>query len=253
MIDNIWLYTIGSTLLVSLVALIGILTLAINEKHLQKILILLVSFAAGSLIGDVFIHILPEAVEEFGFDLSMSLAMITGILTFFILEKFVHWHHCHNVSDQHHKPFIVTNLMGDMLHSFIDGLFIAGSYLVDIKLGIATTIAVMLHEAPQEIGDFGLLLHGGVRKSKALLLNFGAALFAIAGATVGLLIGETNEELLKIILPFTAGAFIYIAHTDLFPELHKESENLKASGLQFLMILAGIGTMALLLLLELEG
>lgn len=248
--STLWLYTLGSTLVVSLVALIGILTLAVNEKRLQKILILLVSFAAGSLIGDVFIHILPEAVEEFGFDLSMSLAMMSGILVFFVLEKFVHWHHCHSVKDQHHKPFIVTNLIGDMLHSFIDGLFIAGSYMVDVKLGIATTIAVMLHEAPQEIGDFGLLLHGGLKKSKALYLNFGAALFSLAGATIGLLIGSNNEDLLKVVLPFTAGAFIYIAHTDLFPELHKESEKLGSSGLQFLMILAGIAVMMLLLLLE---
>lgn len=249
---TIWIYTIGSTLLVSLIALIGIITLSVKTKQLEKILIPLVSFSAGALIGDTFIHLLPEAVEEFGFDLTMSLYILLGILTFFILEKFIHWHHCHNPSDSHHKSMVFTNLFGDMLHNFIDGLFIASSYLVDIKLGIATTIAVLLHEVPQELGDFGVLVHGGVKKIRALQLNLVAAAFAITGAIIGLLIGGANETFLRFILPFTAGGFIYIAHTDLFPELHKSSEHAKHSLVQLLMILAGIGTMMLLLLVEFE-
>ncbi len=247
---SLWLYTLGSTLLVSLIALIGIFTLALHETKLQKILILLVSFAAGALIGDTFIHILPETVEKFGFSLQTSGYILTGILTFFVLEKFVHWHHCHNPNDQHHKSLVATNLVGDTLHNFTDGLFIASSYMVDIKLGLATTLAVILHEIPQELGDFGILIHGGLNKKKAILFNLIAALFAMAGAVLGLLIGGANEGFLQFILPFTAGAFIYIAHTDLFPEIHKESGHAKTSLLQFVMILAGIGTMMLLLLLE---
>lgn len=247
---SLWLYTLGSTILVSLVALIGIFTLALHETKLQKILILLVSFAAGALIGDTFIHILPETVEEFGFSLKTSGYILTGILTFFVLEKFIHWHHCHNPNEQHHKSLVLTNLVGDTLHNFTDGLFIASSYLVDIKLGLATTLAVMLHEIPQELGDFGILIHGGVHKKKAIFFNFIAALFAIAGGILGLILGGSKEGFLQFILPFTAGAFIYIAHTDLFPEIHKESERLPTSLLQFFMILAGIGVMMLLLLLE---
>ncbi len=250
MISTVWLYTLGSTLLVSLIALIGIFTLAVHETKLQKILILLVSFASGALIGDTFIHLLPETVEEFGFSLSTSAYILTGILTFFVLEKFIHWHHCHTPGDQHHKSLVATNLVGDMLHNLTDGLFIASSYLVDTKLGIATTIAVVLHEIPQELGDFGVLIHGGLHKNKAILFNFIAALFAMGGAVIGLLIGGVNENFLQFILPFTAGAFIYIAHTDLFPEIHKESQHAKTSLLQLVMILAGIGTMLLLLLVE---
>ena len=247
---TIWLYTLGSSLLVSLVALIGIAAFAFNEKALKKIVILLVSLSAGALIGDAFIHILPEAVEKFGFDLYMSLYILAGILVFFLLEKIIHWHHCHCSEHTHKKPFVLTMLLGDGLHNFVDGLFIASSYLISINLGIATTIAVLFHEIPQEIGDFGVLIHGGVRKRKALLLNFATALMALLGAVVGLYIGEANDEFLKFILPITAGGFIYVANVDLFPELHKESKNWSHSILQFVMVLAGIGIMMSLLLLE---
>lgn len=252
----VWFYTLLSSLLVSLLALIGILTLCVNAKHLHKILILLVSFSAGALIGDAFLHILPEAVETYGFDVSMSLYIIAGILVFFVLEKFVHWHHCHHAGEGHHgkeghhKAFVVTNLVGDGLHNFIDGVVIASSYLVDVKLGIATTIAVVLHEVPQELGDFGVLVHGGLARRRAILLNLVSACFAMIGAILGLLLGGANEDFLKIILPFTAGGFIYIACTDLFPELHKKSDKGYQSFAHLLMILAGIGTMLALLKLE---
>jgi zinc and cadmium transporter len=248
--NMIWIYAIGSTLLVSLIALIGIVTLVMKTKKLEQLLLLMVSFSAGALIGDAFIHILPEAVEEFGFDLTLSLYILAGILTFFILEKFIHWHHCHKPGDSHHKSLVFTNMVGDMLHNFTDGLFIASAYLVDVKLGIATTIAVVLHEVPQELGDFGVMVHGGLSKLRALQLNLVAAFFAVIGAIIGLLAGGASEEFLRFILPFTAGGFIYIAHTDLFPELHKNSDKAKQSFLQLLLILAGIGAMMLLLLVE---
>ena len=245
--ENVWLYTIGSTLLVSIISLIGVFTLSVNEKHLKNVILFLVSFSAGALIGDAFIHILPESVEKFGFDLNMSLYILAGILVFFVLEKFIHWHHCHRPEDQHHKAFVFTNLFGDGLHNFVDGLFIASSYMVDVNLGIATTVAVVLHEIPQEIGDFGLLVYGGLGRGTALLYNFIFALFAVAGAIIGLLIGGVNTEFLRFILPFTAGGFIYIANADLFPELHKDSGKGSTSVLHFLLILGGIGTMLILL------
>lgn len=251
---QIWLYTLGSTLLVSLISLMGIFTLSITQDRLQKILLYLVSFAAGALLGDALFHILPEVIEEYGFGLDMSLFMLAGILAFFILEKFVQWHHCHHVEDQHHmdnhKAFIATNLLGDGLHNFVDGIFIASSYLVSIELGIATTIAVALHEIPQEVGDFGILMHGGVQRKNALKLNFLSALAAMMGAVVGLSIGEKSNELLPYVLTFTAGGFIYIACTDLFPELHKRSAKLSTSLSHLILILGGIATMMALLLLE---
>lgn len=247
---EIWVYTIGSALLVSLVSLVGMLLLPVGPRFLKHAVLLLVSFSAGALIGDTFIHILPEAVEEFGFDLSMSLSILAGILSFFVLEQFVHWHHCHHPKSDHPHAFVVTNLVGDALHNFIDGLFIAASYLVSIPLGIATTLAVTFHEIPQEMGDLGVLLHGGLAKKKALFLNFVFALFALMGAIVGLLIGGGSDQFLRFILPFTAGGFLYVANADLFPELHKSSKGGMDQLWHFLMILAGIGVMVLLLLLE---
>lgn len=246
----IWIYTLGSALLVSLVSLVGMWFIPMGPRFLKHAVLLLVSFSAGALIGDTFIHILPEAINEFGFDLSMSLSILTGILSFFVLEQFIHWHHCHRPDDQGHHAFVVTNLVGDGLHNFIDGLIIAASYMVSLPLGIATTFAVIMHEIPQEMGDLGVLIHGGFSKRKALFLNFGFALFALAGAASGLLIGGRSELFLRFILPFTAGGFLYIANADLFPELHKNSKSGFDRLLHFLFILAGIGVMIGLLGLE---
>jgi len=158
---NIWLYTIASVLVVSLVSFIGVLTLSINEKKLQKILLFLVSFAAGALLSDTFIHLLPEIIEKNGFTLTISLNLLLGILIFFILEKFIFWRHCHiPTSKRHPHPVVFMNLIGDGMHNLLDGMIIAGSYLTSIPVGIATTVAVILHEIPQEIGDFGVLIHG---------------------------------------------------------------------------------------------
>lgn len=249
MVDT-WLYTIISVIITSLISLIGIITLAINMGLLKKILLFLVSFSVGALFGDAFIHLLPEAIEEHGFTLNTSLSILTGILIFFILEKFIHWRHCHiPTSKEHPHPFAFMNLIGDGLHNFIDGLVIGGSYLVSVPVGIATTLAVILHEIPQEIGDFGILMHGGFSRAKALLFNFVSALVAIAGAIVSLVIGAKISNYSTFLLPFTAGGFIYIAGSDLIPELHKECVP-KKSLLQMLALLLGIGIMIALTLLE---
>ncbi len=246
----IWGYTLASVILVSLVSFVGILTLSISEKNLKKILLYLVSFAAGALFGDAFIHLLPEISEESGFGIVTSLSILSGILAFFILEKIIDWHHYHMPhTKQDVHPFVITNLIGDAFHNFIDGLIIGGSYLVSIPVGIATTLAVTLHEIPQEMGDFGVLLHGGFSKQKALFFNFITALTAIIGATVALTLSTYIEHIASFIVPFAAGGFIYIAGTDLIPELHKEA-NIKRSIMQLLAFAAGILIMALLLLLE---
>ncbi len=244
-------YTFISVLIVSLISLVGVLTLSLKASTLKKCLIYFVSFSAGALLGDVFIHLLPEAVEESGFRLSISVYILSGILFSFIVEKIINWRHCHHpTTKEHPHPFAIMNLVGDFLHNFIDGLIIGASYLASIPVGIATTIAVVLHEIPQEIGDFGILLHGGFSKGKALFFNFVTALSAVAGAIISLILAASVENSLLFLIPFAAGNFIYIAGADLIPELHKYEFTTKGSFLQLLAIILGIGIMMGLLFLE---
>ena len=244
-------YTLISVLIVSIVSLIGVFTLSFKANTLKKCLIYLVSFSAGALLGDVFIHLLPEIVEENGFELSISVFILSGILFSFAVEKIIHWRHCHHpTSKEHPHPFAIMNLIGDFLHNFIDGLIIGASYLASIPVGIATTIAVVLHEIPQEIGDFGILLHGGFSKGRALFFNFVTALSAVAGAFISLILAARVEGALIFLIPFAAGNFLYIAGSDLIPELNRYQFTTKGSILQLVTILLGVGVMISLLLLE---
>ena len=249
MID-VWIYTLVSVLIVSLISFVGILTFSIKADKLKKILLYMVSFSAGALFGDAFIHLLPEVVKEAGFRLDISLYLMFGIGFSFITEKVIRWRHCHlPITKTHVHPFAIMNLVGDSVHNFIDGLIIGASYLVSIPVGIATTLAVIFHELPQEIGDFGVLLHGGFSKLKALFFNFITALTAVIGAVVALLIGSYVENMTIFLIPFAAGTFIYIAGSDLIPELHKEVD-VKKSLLQFIAIILGVIVMLALLFLE---
>ncbi len=248
----VWENVLGSVVVVSLVSLAGVFTLSLNQKRLKSILTYLVAFAAGALLGDAFIHLLPEVVEEMGFGLEVSLSVMAGILTLFIVEKVIHWRHCHipEEAHMHHAhPFAIVNLFGDAVHNFIDGMVIAAAYLVSFPVGLATTVAVILHEIPQEIGDFGILVHGGFTVSRALLFNLLTAVTAIIGAGIVLYFGSAFQDSVTWLVPFAAGNFIYIAAADLIPELHKEVKWNK-SVLQLLAVLAGIGAMVLLLGLE---
>ncbi|MFH1749487.1 MAG: ZIP family metal transporter [bacterium] len=247
---EIWVYTLVSVTLISLVAFVGILSFPLQKKTLKNSLLFLVSFAAGSLLGGAFIHLLPEAIEESGFTTSLPLFILLGIIIFFTIEKFLHWQHCHSVDcDKHPKSLAIINLVGDGFHNFIDGLIIGGSYLVSIPLGIATSIAVLLHEVPQEIGDFGVLLHGGFSRRRALFFNFLSALTAVLGAIVALVLFDYVGGLTKFLIPFTIGGFIYIAASDLIPELHKETDTGR-SFISLLSFILGILVMLLLLLFE---
>ncbi len=242
---SVILYTIISVIIVSLISLLGILFFLLQKSTLKRTLLFLVSLSAGSLFGGALLHLLPEVVEHDGFTLTVSLSVLAGVIIFFLIEKYVHWHHCHDPSCQGHKHhLVVMNLVGDGVHNFIDGLIIAGSYLVSIHLGIATTIAVILHEVPQEIGDFGVLIYSGLSKLKALLWNLGSALLAVIGAIVGLYFGS-SETFLHLIIPFAAGGFIYIAGSDLIPELHKKC-GVKDSFWHIVALLLGIGIMVAL-------
>lgn len=241
-------YTLISILLISIISLLGITIFFTKQKHLPNILLFLISFSAGALLGDAFIHLLPEAMES-GLEI-VPLAVIGGILAFFILEKVIHWRHCHQPTCKDHPhPLATMNLVGDAFHNFLDGIIIATSYIVSIPLGIATTIAVLLHEIPQEIGDFGVLLYAGYSKKKALLMNFLISLTAIFGGIVGLVLSKNIESFSSVMLAITAGGFIYIATADLIPEMKKDI-GLKKTAIQFLGLILGIGIMLLMLLLE---
>ncbi len=238
---EIWLYALASVLVVSAISLIGIVTISVKEERLAKILLYLVGFSAGGLLGGAFIHLLPEAVAESGFGLTVSVSVLSGMIVFFIMEKAVHWRHCHvPTSEKHPHPFAYMNLVGDSVHNFIDGLIIGAGYMASLPIGIVTTFAVILHEIPQEIGDFGVLLHGGFTRRKALYLNFMTALTAVAGTIVAIAASYFVGNLTAFLVPFAAGGFIYIASSDLIPELHKDAYETKKSFVQLLTIILGI-------------
>lgn len=246
-------YSLISVLIVSLVSFAGVFTITLSMKRLEKILIYMISFAAGALLGDVFFHLFPESVRDGGFSLEISLYVLLGISLSFMIEKVIRWRHCHHPTcDNHPHPVAMMNLFGDGVHNFIDGLIIGASYLVSIPVGIATTVAVVLHEIPQEIGDLGILLHGGISRKKALFLNFVTALTAFLGLFVALLLSSKLEGSINFLLPFAAGGFIYIAVADLIPELHKEVA-VSRSLLQFVFFALGIALMFSMLVLPLDG
>lgn len=245
-----YLYAIGSVVIVSLVSLIGVFGLSLKEEWLKKYIFIFISLAVGALLGDAFIHLIPEAFKESSNSLLISILIISGILFFFILEKFLHWHHHGDDTEENHiHPVGKLVLFSDGVHNFIDGVIITVSFLVSIPLGIATTLAVILHEIPQEIGDFAVLLHAGYTKARALWLNFLSALLALAGLIFALILGNTLQNFIIYFIPIAAGGFIYIAVADLIPELHKTKET-KYSFLQFLSLLLGVFLMIILTFLE---
>lgn len=242
-----FLWILSATVLVSVISLVGIFTFGIKTKILDKILILLVGFAAGGLIGGAFLHLLPEAIEERGCNIVFFYALV-GFTVFFLMERYLYWRHCHNGTCDVHM-FTYLNLIGDGVHNFTDGLIIAASFMTDFKLGVVTTLAVVFHEVPQEMGDFGILVYGGFSKTRALFYNFLCALSAILGAIIGYILSSITENISVFLISFTAGGFIYIAASDLIPELHKQKENRRANvafvafvlGLVFMMLAKVVG------------
>ena len=228
-------YIILATIIVSFLSFIGIITLSLKEKMLSKILLILVGLSAGTLMGGAFLHLLPEATED-GTGLDVFIYVLFGFIIFFIIEKVLHWRHCHKGECEVHT-FTYMNLIGDSIHNFIDGLIMAASFIVSIPLGITTTIAISSHEIPQEISDFGVLIYGGFSKKKALLLNFLVALTAVLGGLTGYFITNFIENVTIFIIPFAAGGFIYIAATDLIPEIKKELNMKKYMATLFVFIL----------------
>lgn len=228
---------LGSVFVVSVISLVGILALALKEKMLEKVLFVLIALAAGTLLGAAFLDLIPEAIEEGGE--GVLLYVLSGVVAFFILERFVFWHHCHEGKCDIHA-FSYLNLVGDGVHNFIDGMVIAAAYLTSVPVGIIATIAIIAHEIPQEIGDFGILVYGGFSRLKALFYNFLSAVTAFAGAILTYFFAPYIESSVSFLLAFAAGGFIYIATADLMPELRKELE-IKRSFIQLALLILGIG------------
>lgn len=222
-------YILVFTFLGSIAALIGGVILLSQGKLASKISHYLAAFAAGVLLGTALVDLLPEALhhsEELGGEINIFLWVLVGILGFFLLERFIHWfHHHHDTREfkiEEKKTAVPLIIFGDTFHNFVDGIIIAATFLVDIKLGMVTTLAVAAHEIPQEIGDFGLLLHRGMTRIKVLTVNLISAAAALVGAVLTYMVGDAIEGILPILLALAGGFFIYIALSDLIPEIHSE-------------------------------
>ena len=247
---NEWGYSLLSAFVVSLVSLVGILTLMFGVRRLDRFIPLLISLAVGALFGDAFIHLLPQAFGDTDSTVLTSLYIIMGIMLFLAMESLLHWHHEHHTQTLNPiHPMGQVIMVADGVHNLLDGLIIGASYLVSVPVGLATTLAVLLHEVPQELGDFGVLIHAGFTPRRALIINFLSGVLAIVGVVISLLLGGNGGEYTAVMVPLTAGGFIYIAGADLIPELHKEHE-FRASVVQFAVVLAGIGLIFLLLLVD---
>lgn len=241
-----------SVLGVSLLSLIGVLFFLIDETFIRKILTYIVSFSTGALLGDVFIHILPKLAEEGDSFPQAMLVVLLGILFSFSIEKIIYWRHCHALPGDHHEhhhPAGVMSLVGESLHNFMDGIVIAASFLAGIPIGVSTTLAVAFHEIPQEIGDFAVLLGSGFSRKRALLFNLLSASTAILGAILVLFTDRSLAPFTAHLLPFAGGNLLYIAGSDLIPELHKHTRAHQGV-LQLIAMILGMGVMYGVLFLE---
>jgi zinc and cadmium transporter len=239
---NEFFWILISGLLMSAIALVGAVTLILKESTLQNILLPLVALSAGSLIGGAFFHMIPAAFEAFGDLTVVGLFVVAGFSSFLLLEQLLHWHHCHRAKADCRKPLTYLVLIGDALHNFLGGLAIAGTFLIDIRLGIVSWLAAAAHEIPQELGDFGVLIHGGWSKRRALLLNMLSALTFLIGSLIAYLVSFAIN--VSWLVPFAAGNFLYIGASDLVPEI-KEHPSVKASLVHLTAFLAGIGLLYL--------
>ncbi len=224
-------------------ALVGSVTLVLKERTLQRILLPLVAFAAGSLLGGAFFHMLPTALRTGMDPVSVFSWVSAGFATFFALEQFLHWHHCHRASAQCKKPLTYLILIGDGLHNFLGGLAVAGTFLVDVRVGITTWLAAALHEVPQELGDFGVLVHGGWSKRRALLFNVASASTFLLGSVLAYY--ASYQFSVAFLVPFAAGNFIYIGASDLVPEVNKSHSTLDAAK-HFACFVLGLGLLVAL-------
>jgi zinc and cadmium transporter len=240
---NTFAWIVASGLAMSAIALVGSVTLVLSESTLQRIILPLVAFSAGSLIGGAFFHMIPAGMLHSGISTGFFVWIIAGFTTFFALEQLLHWHHCHRASTSCKKPLTYLILIGDGLHNFIGGLAIAGTFVVDIRLGIMAWLAAAAHEVPQELGDFGVLIHGGWDKRKALLFNVLSGLAFLSGGLIAYAFSFNMD--ISFLIPFAAGNFLYIGASDLVPEVNKH-EDARVNLISLVSFLVGISLMYLI-------
>ncbi|MCR4428375.1 MAG: ZIP family metal transporter [Caldiserica bacterium] len=236
----VWAYILIATGVVSLTSLVGAGLLVFGKK--KGVLIFgMVNLATGALIGAAFFHLIPESWERTPLS---PYFLILGILLFFVLEKFLYWRHCHSGEEcqVHVEAYSYLNLIGDAIHNFIDGAVIGGAFIVNPGLGLTTTLAVVLHEVPQELGDFAILLHGGFSPVRALIYNLLSQATCILGGILTFFLGEAISGMEPFLLSFAAGGFLYIALVDLLPEM-RHSTGLRSALIEVLLILGGIAMM----------
>ncbi len=223
--DAFW-WIVAGGIAMSSIALVGSITLLMKDHVFKRLVLPLVAMSAGSLLGGALFHLLPAAIEEMGQGLEPYLWVLAGFSSFFVLEQFLHWHHCHRPTHQHKAPLTYLILIADGVHNFVGGLAVAGAFLADIRLGLVAWLAAAAHEVPQELGDFGILIHGGWSRSKALLFNLLSGLTFLVG---GLVAYAASKQLdVAFLIPFGAGNFIYIAAVDLVPEINREGRGRRA-------------------------
>jgi zinc and cadmium transporter len=243
----VWI--LESTFLISLLAFVGVFAFYLKEELLNKVLLVLVAFSVGSSIGGAFLHLMPEAIMMVGLNevsiLNTFLFLLLGFCVFFVLEQLIRWHHHHATTHPKIMPFSYMILVSDGLHNFIDGMVIGASFLINFHMGIVTFLVIALHEIPQEIGDFGVLIYGGFEKGKALILNYISAATIIFGGITSYLISNWIGRSIVFLLPFAAGNFVYIAAVDLIPEI-RFRESLKKTLIRFFVFMTGISLMLII-------
>jgi zinc and cadmium transporter len=237
-VDPLLWWIVGSGLLMSAIALVGSVTLLLSEQMRQRILLPLVAFAAGSLLGGAFFHMLPASLAAGMSEVTVYTLTLCGFAVFFALEQFLHWHHCHRAETECKKPLTYLILIGDGLHNFLGGLAVAGTFLIDVRLGIVTWLAAAAHEIPQELGDFGVLVHGGWERRQALFYNVLSALTFLVGGLIAYVASFRLD--VSFLVPFAAGNFIYIGAADLIPEV-KAHDDLRANIVHFAAFVVGVG------------
>ncbi|MBN2336607.1 ZIP family metal transporter [Candidatus Bathyarchaeota archaeon] len=243
---SVWASSLAAVALVSLLSLVGVIFVALGPELSKRRILYLVSFSVGGLFGGAFFHLLPEALEMGGSALSVSTYLMLGVFTSYVIEMMLMWRHCHvPTSETHPHTFAYVNLVGDGIHNMVDGIVIGGAFLTSPSLGVATTVAIALHEIPQEIGDFGVLTYAGLKRGRALALNLLSALTSVVGVVISLTLSAYVQGLVSFLLPFAAGNFIYIAGSDLVPELKDEKE-LSSSAVQLALMATGAALLYLL-------
>lgn len=237
-----FLWILGSGILMSLFSLVGGISFCFSEATMKKMILPMVAFAAGSFMGAAFFHMIPTALENTHGEFTwIALWIMTGFSLFFMIEQFLHWHHCHRADTDCNdtKPLTYLIILGDGLHNLLSGFFVAAAFLTNINAGIAAWLAELSHEIPQELGDFGVMVHGGWSRKKALLCNFLSSLTFPLGALITYFLHSYIHLNINFLIPFAAGSFLYIAASDLVPEINK-NHSLKTNILHFLAFIAGV-------------